>query len=384
MKKILFGVAALGLLGLAGAGVGLKAQDTVEAKAAAMQSIWIEIGNTSNWLEQSEYKYSKLAVYFFTDANGDGKAESEVWGGLYQMDGHTFFEYEYSANDCASMIVVRFSPEATVAAWGNVDNKGVWAQTKNKTKSSQVTIWDADKDDSYKCWADTNYRTMVTGSLTNDLEGVALNAFGRDGKNDMQVEASTVAVTAGQKFKVSWNGGEYAALDGGVDSAAFDTTTNPGYITAKATGNYDFYFKTGAKELWVEENAPEAAAHFAELFNAAMAAPCADQNADNKAAVSAIWSTWKSNYEALTPAAKYQFVNGTSDAIVQARSNYLHCVSRYELDAWTGGPSASPAKAVSTYQKESSIEGFVVPTTIGISLFALGAAVIVARKRRAE
>ena len=34
MKKILFGVAALGLLGLAGAGIGLKAQDTVEAKAA--------------------------------------------------------------------------------------------------------------------------------------------------------------------------------------------------------------------------------------------------------------------------------------------------------------------------------------------------------------
>ena len=41
MKKILFGVAALGLLGLAGAGLGLKAQDTVEAKAAA--------GDESSW-----------------------------------------------------------------------------------------------------------------------------------------------------------------------------------------------------------------------------------------------------------------------------------------------------------------------------------------------
>ena len=41
MKKILFGVAALGLLGLAGAGIGLKAQDTVEAKAG--------VGDNSAW-----------------------------------------------------------------------------------------------------------------------------------------------------------------------------------------------------------------------------------------------------------------------------------------------------------------------------------------------
>ena len=74
MKKILFGVAALGLLGLAGAGLGLKAQDTVEAKAATETTIFCAISA------------SKLGSYTL-------KANvAREWG--WQDDGNKPFNYQ--------------------------------------------------------------------------------------------------------------------------------------------------------------------------------------------------------------------------------------------------------------------------------------------------
>ena len=53
MKKILFGVAALGLLGLAGAGVGLRAQGLVEAKATSGETYYLVGESAGSSLEES-------------------------------------------------------------------------------------------------------------------------------------------------------------------------------------------------------------------------------------------------------------------------------------------------------------------------------------------
>ena len=77
MKKILFGVAALGLLGLAGAGLGLKAQDTVEAKAddPAYNYIYIHTGSGTDWSNRYIYAFDS------TDPNNDSKKYFGAWPG---------------------------------------------------------------------------------------------------------------------------------------------------------------------------------------------------------------------------------------------------------------------------------------------------------------
>ncbi|MBO6285953.1 MAG: InlB B-repeat-containing protein [Bacilli bacterium] len=90
MKKILFGVAALGLLGLAGAGLGLKAQDTVEAKAEVPAYVYFE-WTGSDW-ETWGADISDMYAYFFDGATAKGSA----WRGDKAVSTETVSEKQYA------------------------------------------------------------------------------------------------------------------------------------------------------------------------------------------------------------------------------------------------------------------------------------------------
>ena len=118
---------------------------------------------------------------------------------------------------------------------------------------------------------------------------------------------------------------------------------------------------------------------FAQGFNSAMATRCADENANNKTAVSAIWSTWSDNFDALTSGARTQFGSSNNADVVQARTLYLHCVARYSLAAWTDAPSAQRMNMVTV--DNNSLLVIVLVSTLAVSAVA---AFYFIRKRKAD
>ena len=122
---------------------------------------------------------------------------------------------------------------------------------------------------------------------------------------------------------------------------------------------------------------------FAQGFNAAMATPCADQNADNKTAVSAIWGTWKDNFEALTAGSKSQFALSSNADVVKARTTYVHCVARYSLDSWTDAPEASRLISdLSSYSFNDSSLLIVIISAVVLTSACMF--VVVLKKRKAS
>ena len=121
---------------------------------------------------------------------------------------------------------------------------------------------------------------------------------------------------------------------------------------------------------------------FSRDFISAMATPCASQNANNKSAVSAIWGTHKSAFEALTSNSKTAFGSSEDDYVVQAKTLYLHCVSRYSLAVWTGAPESSRAflNTITIVNSASTI------TIVSISIVAISAtgAFFFLRKKKAR
>lgn len=362
-KSILLTAGLAVTLGAAALAGSLSSNDVKAAKADGTTTISIEIGNNCSWNDKDGDNFCKLGVYFYTDKVGN------TWGDLIELDGSTFYNYTYTTNSYTGMILVRFSSAATQGGWENVYN-----QTKDLSKANQVTVFDehnSGEGADWKYWANTNYRDMTPASFTTDLSG-ELNIPARNDTNQLEMVATNVSVEAGDKFQISYKEGTYASLNEAVDSKLFDTTTNAGYITAKATGTFDMYFNTANHTLWVEENAAHAIIDFSEKFNDAMEEPCADENAYNYDAVSAIWATWKGKFEALTLGARAEFSTNTNSEVVQARSAYFQCVKRYKLSTWTGAPTVPSGRISVLDNNTDSTSTIVVIVSIVAALSVVG------------
>lgn len=352
---------ALGL----GIGVvaGLSAHKEVkEAKAEGeTETVWVEIGNNCDWAS------GKIAIGFW----GSGDHFSDL---VTINSTDKFYKLTYTPNSGdTGCNVILYGSNKESANWSDIVN-----QTKNMTIGNQYTVWDKDTSDG-KYWFTVDYRdTTKSASFSGELSG-DFDTFKRSGSDTLESVKTGVAVTSGQKFKIAYDSVEYAILNSYVSTDLFDTTTNEGYITAKSTGNFDMYFDTSTHALWVEENAEEAAISFSQKFNTAMATPCADQNANNSVAVSAIWDTWKDAFEALTPAAKTQFSSSSDDDVVQARTLYLHCVTRYSLTAWSDAPTASNVIFPISNQNSTNMIAMIVVVS-SISLIAVSGFFFLKRK----
>ena len=121
---------------------------------------------------------------------------------------------------------------------------------------------------------------------------------------------------------------------------------------------------------------------FAEGFIDATKDICADEDANNKAGLEAIWATWKSNFEGLTEGAKSAFASSESETIVQARSLYLHCVTRYSLEAWTDAPTSSNAVTTINFNKVATNNAWIIVVISSIAIVSLlGAGLMIKRRK---
>lgn len=118
---------------------------------------------------------------------------------------------------------------------------------------------------------------------------------------------------------------------------------------------------------------------FAQHVNSELATPCSNPNSDNKSAVSTVWSDLKEMFEGLTSGSKTSFSSSSNAEIVQAKTAYLHIVSRYGLATWDGAPSASQSTIRPII---NSANYTLVAIIIGsISLISLGGFFLLKKKK---
>ena len=183
------------------------------------------------------------------------------------------------------------------------------------------------------------------------------------------------------------NVGEYAYKIVAMSAYANATSVSWDYVVYRLENNADAILNLDTTTTVYSLNALPTdlselgAIGFAQGFNAAMATPCADQNANNKTAVSAIWGTWKDNFETLTAGSKSQFASSNNADVVKARTTYVHCVARYSLDSWTDAPEASRLISdLSSYSfNDSSLLIVIISAVVLTSACML---VVVLKKRK--
>ncbi|MBO6285954.1 MAG: hypothetical protein J6O18_06580, partial [Bacilli bacterium] len=145
MKKILFGVAALGLLGLAGAGLGLKAQDTVEAKADEPETpvYWYYRGSdtdktSTSWgMGNDTYRVEEGELASWTFKNGEEfKFTKEKDSFDHQLSATaTGFYYDKVTGGNGENFVIDISEETITVSFKIVGNKLVFGATGYYTGS---------------------------------------------------------------------------------------------------------------------------------------------------------------------------------------------------------------------------------------------------------
>ena len=367
---------ALGLgVGVA-AGLGARVEEAKEVEAGTVKDVWVEIGNNCDWTT------GKIAIGFW----GAGDHFSNLVS-INSSDKFYKLTYTADAGDTGCNVILYGTGKAT-ADWSDIVS-----QTKNMTIGNEYTVWDKDGEDS-KYWFTVDYRaTDKNASLTGDLD-VEFDCFSRGGEGDLESVKAGISVTAGQKFKVSYDGNEYALLNDYVATTSFDTTTNTGYITAKATGNYDMYFNKTNHKLWVEENADVAATAFATTFLSTTGAICKDSSLGagdtDLAALAAKWNakaepdgtSLVEQWNALTPAAKSSFNAGTAnETLTNAKARYLVIIGRYSatLTAFAGGPSS--AYYVPTAAESHNVTPIVIVLATTIGLIAVASFFVIRRRK---
>lgn len=124
-----------------------------------------------------------------------------------------------------------------------------------------------------------------------------------------------------------------------------------------------------------------AALTFAQDFKAALATICADEEANNSTALSAVWADWKADFEALSAGAKECFNTSDDATIAGARSLYAHVVGRYSLATWEGAtPVASAAPFGAIMNNNANIMLIAVIALVSIA----GVALILKKKASAK
>ena len=386
MKKILFGVAALGLLGLAGAGLGLKAQDTVEAKAetAYRAQAGFKTGDTiyvqpkTNWTAAS----AKLAIAFISE--GDTHTtwspflETLSRDGIYKWTIDDSFDYV-----AVKIIVARFDPSAPTPDWGNYKS---WGQTKDLVVNdsgfvaTNNTIWlDDNCGDSsnagFFAYDESDYQLTI-GDETHYLS--------RDSVDDGELKG-TFTVAASETVSLS------------IDGAPADINPNALYSNnltiekkIKVAGTVTFFVSTAAGHTtWVSGYSGSGATGLQTfcdyLLSATVSAGvCADPTGE-------LWNNIKGSWDYCDGTAKAEFNSAAitlgaevahASVVAEARSRYAYLNGKYgvSLDGATL-PSAFNVAALESSNDNSF--GIAAISLIAITLLGAGA-FFIARKRRAE
>lgn len=205
----------------------------------------------------------------------------------------------------------------------------------------------------------------AASSSSNYLKAAAKNTVGDNGKFLITLSNSSFSIVA--QGSNTRNDLRYNSNDG-----LFSCYASGGQ---KAVVVYEFV--TYADEI----NA------FASTFVTAMSADgvCGSTaetyNRDNSTAVSGLWSTYKTKFEALTSGAKALFLTTSDDATVaRAKNLYDHVVTRYSLATWTNVP-AGAVNVENTLTNNVSTTTLVIIIISTVSLVAVASYFVIRRRK---
>jgi hypothetical protein len=109
-----------------------------------------------------------------------------------------------------------------------------------------------------------------------------------------------------------------------------------------------------------------------------LAEPCADPEADNSAAVEAVWEDLKWEFEIFSGKMKEAFNTSDDETIARARTLYSHIVAKYGLSTWEGAtPVASATSPLAIVSNNATL-------IIVISSISLAAIALVLLKKKAK
>ena len=413
MKKILFGVAALGLLSLAGAGLGLKAQDAVEAKAAGTgEYVYFQLTNGSNWLKYT----NRFSAYFFyksgdetVDAWADAVRANDLDNLVYKVE----IPEQTAGKEWQNVIFCRMNGATTENSFAN----GVrWSQTDDIV----FTVSD------YKgkvCNINTGYDGSDTfgnsyswGGVYYEQTAVLVGAGGAavetplvisdENRTPKQYKIENITIEGGDSvyLKITRNGAStyygYSALESGTGSLLNEDAVTEGAvvdgdvkkITFNNTGNYSLYLKTDGK-LWSQLDSDSIASEYADYFLASFT--CGGTEGPNAGTVTAeagTWTTLASKWDGMVSGAQDIFNSATpnegGNKYDQVIARYKYVIEKYGTGVYSDfmGRDYEKATAKSTYSmsEKGDVNAAVITVTVTVSAILAAGAIAFARKRRAE
>ena len=414
MKKILFGVAALGLLGLAGAGIGLKAQDTVEAKAdtysyKAGDVFYFDDNNSSAWTGAN-----RVAVYFFGDGDNWYDTVTVVDDAAFTHDGtiYKFVLPDIGDKNYTAMIFVALN-SSEPAGWGNKK-----AQTVNLTFSSfagtnYFQINDTVYDGKYDCSWSYREIDIANGAYLRGVFG-GVEHWGSSGQqflglagNDHETIFTTnfVSLSAGDKVKVViYHNGLLAKWlninsVNSADLGLYSVSNDGGDFKVASAASYGFrlyYNNTSEGNEYWDYFAVTTGTEWADAFLNSMTCDASGLTAPVFKKDGESWNTYATSYDALDTIAKDALFGATASddgsAIQQAAKRHDVIVAHHKYTAFmtNGAKSATRAPAaaavVTNFNAMSGNDnGATTIAIVAAAAAVLGFGVLfIARKRRAE
>ena len=370
IKKILLAAGLMLGLGV-GAVAGIaSARPSIEAKATTEKTFYLDCTN-------HDYDtYDSICLHLWGTTPGDKYYQASQAGDNYwsvtipDIDGFSGAEF-YKCNS-----VAEDHNSAT-----NLYYKQSWLSFPSDNYYYSVSQDIHSEGDDNKNWS-----APAAWYLTGDSSAtLSASKFDSDG-----LQFYSTAVTLAENDVIEFTDG--TATSGYSDFRTYNGLTakekgqvvdnGDGKVKVVTPGTYEIYVNAITGKVWMQSDRATEIKDFAQKFNAAMATPCADEDANNATAVSAIWGTWKTNFENLTEGAKEEFGTSNDTDVVQARSLYLHCVSRYGLAAWDDAPSSSNELFGNTVKASSPMPIIVIAIASAVIL-GFGSFVII-RKRKQQ
>lgn len=349
-------IATFALAGVMALGVGAALNIHSEAESVNADSVSgsliVKFEADHNWFQGG----AKICAYITNDSQN-------VWTSLQTTSSsQLIYKFDYSVSFTPTKLIwVRMNPSETSGSW---DSKKKWNQTGDLGWKEATYIpngWD------YQTCSQWNVSADIRSSLVPSFgTKQVLSTIGINDSGNPEVSGK-VSLAENEEFKMlagdgTWSG-YYGVADGLGDYFTGGSKTersddNPN-IVCHQTGDYDFYFDTESKRLWITNDALVAADGWAREF-------LQDVKCDSTgSSVPTGWSTSASYYAGISDDAKdlvYGSASNESGSLIeQALARYDYAVAHHSgLSRFVvnhSGAQRPVARIVSTPQTISEVTG---------------------------
>lgn len=348
----------------AAAAVNSQNNQTRVVEAATSTRIYLDMSSFSNWYSSS----ASFKVHTWNSANGDQyHAVTKVADAYYYADvdlatyasggGYRFTRYDSTG--------------------GTEWNRGEWqSYTASKGTYYKPTDWTAGT------WTEDDQKTWTIIGATNGVwaggdEDINISLEMRFNNEGLSFYNTNVNLSANSVFKIKNSDGTYYgynAIETGAGSV-IDTGDVSGNGTSNISvvnsGSYEVYMKPFSGKFWMQENSEKTATSWASSFLTATGSICSSggESANHESALSSIWNSQKTAFEALTQGAKDIIKAGNANSTVKdAHDRYVHIMTRYSSLDEFGDWEVSAARLINPINNNSATI-FVVVASIAILTF---------------